>query len=106
MPGRGEVIGESMVRERALIEVWGSGCVEGGRMGAEISIELRGMHYRAILITGSMARCRTRMIEVGLIASCRAYWVLLGWRHLVAKWSHEYSWIVYQGWLLLLLECI
>ena len=89
-----------------MVEVGGFGCVEGGRIGAEISIELGGMYYRAILITSSMARCWARMIEVGLIASCSGYWVLLGWRHLVAKWSHENPWIVDQGRLLLLLGCV
>ena len=58
MPSRGEVTGEGMVWEGAMVEVGGFGCVEGGVVGAETSIELGGMQYRAILITSSLVRYR------------------------------------------------
>lgn len=47
------------------------------------------------------------MIEVGLIASCSGYRVLLGRGHLLTIWGHEIPWIMSHGLLLLLLlKCV
>ena len=58
MPSEWEVLGERMVRKRAMVEVGRFGSVERRVVGSETGIELGRMQYRTILVTASLIGCR------------------------------------------------